>query len=91
MIKLFHAYGMFILNASNYHRNLETFNEDDISSKTIVDRHACWKHTPQDDNYWYYIHDKVKNFDVCLFKDKKVLDSCLNVLGNKTYDDDIQW
>lgn len=46
IIKLFHAYGMFILNASDSYKNLETFNEEDTSPNTIVDRHAQWKYTP---------------------------------------------
>jgi hypothetical protein len=91
IIKLFKAYGNFIMNAAKNKKNLCTFNAINIDPLYIVDMHACWDETPQDGNYWYYIHNKVKNFDVCLFKDKKVLDSCLNVLENKTYDVDIQW
>lgn len=91
IIKLFKAYGNFIMNAAKNTRNLRTFNGNHIDSHAIVDMHALWDETPQDGNYWYYIHGKVKHTNVRLFKDKKVLDSCLNVVENKTYDVDIQW
>lgn len=85
MIKLFHAYGMFIRNASNCHRNLETFNEEDISSNRIVDRHACWKHTPQGHGYWEHLNDIVRFYNVKVFQDKRKFDSFVNDITIQEY------
>lgn len=89
VLKEFKAYGNFMYNMHG--ADLYYFIDTNIYPYGIINMHACWSETPQDGNYWYYIHGKAKNFNVCLFKDKKVLDSCLNVLENKTYDVDIQW
>lgn len=89
VLKEFKVYGNFMYNMHG--ADLYYFIDTDTCPYGMINMHACWSETPQDGNYWYYIHSKIKNFDMRLFKDKKVLDSCLNVLENKTYDVDIQW
>lgn len=85
IIKLFHAYGMFILNASDCYRNLETFDKEDISPSTIVDRHAQWKYTPQGFGYWEHLNDIVKYYNVKIFQNKSYFDSFVNDITIKEY------
>lgn len=85
IIKLFHAYGMFILNASRNHLNLETFKENNISFNTIVNRHTQWNKTPQGFGYWNYLNEIVQHCNVKSFQDQDHFDSFVNDITIQEY------